>query len=93
MMCEMPRVHRWRSVQFDAESAFKLELKNNGVVRRSSQESDVSTIFSSGALFQSQYPYHGFCGFPQFLINYLAVCCFFKYSVNNTKCISYLNLV
>jgi hypothetical protein len=45
MMCEMRCVHRWRSVQFEAESAFKLELKNNGVVRRSSQESDVSTVF------------------------------------------------
>jgi hypothetical protein len=44
MIREMSHVHRWRSVQFDTESAFKLELKNNGVVRRSSQESDVSTV-------------------------------------------------
>jgi hypothetical protein len=45
MMCAVPRVRRWRSVQYDAESTFKLELKNNGVVRRSSQESDVSRGF------------------------------------------------
>lgn len=41
----MSYLYRWRSVQFEAETAFKLELKNNGVVRRSSQESDVSTSF------------------------------------------------
>lgn len=35
---------KWRSVQFEADSAFKLELKNNGVVRRSSQESDVEDL-------------------------------------------------
>jgi hypothetical protein len=40
-------VHRWRCVQFETGSAFKLELKNNGVVRRSSQDSDVSEVFSA----------------------------------------------
>jgi hypothetical protein len=40
-------VHRWRCVQFETGSAFKLDLKNNGVVRRSSQDSDVSEVFSS----------------------------------------------
>ncbi|KDR09917.1 hypothetical protein L798_00354, partial [Zootermopsis nevadensis] len=35
---------KWRSVEFEAETAFKLELKNNGVVRRSSQESDVEDL-------------------------------------------------
>jgi hypothetical protein len=45
-------VHRWRSVQFEAETAFKLELKNNGVVRRSSQESDVSVVFPLVSVFR-----------------------------------------
>jgi hypothetical protein len=40
-------VHRWRCVQFETGSAFKLDLKNNGVVRRSSQDSDVSEDFSA----------------------------------------------
>jgi hypothetical protein len=40
-------VHRWRCVQFETGSVFKLVLKNNGVVRRSSQDSDVSEIFSA----------------------------------------------
>jgi len=40
-------VHRWRCVQFETGSAFKLDLKNNGVVRRSSQDSDVSEVFSA----------------------------------------------
>ena len=46
MMCGI-LVHRWRCVQFETGSAFKLDLKNNGVVRRSSQDSDVSEVFSA----------------------------------------------
>jgi hypothetical protein len=74
MMCEMSCVRRWRSIQFEAESAFKLELKNNGVVRRSSQESDVSTVgsgsnisdlYSWGALFHSQLGHQ--LSFPRLL--------------------------
>jgi KAT8 regulatory NSL complex subunit 1 len=35
---------KWRCVQFETGSAFKLDLKNNGVVRRSSQDSDVEDL-------------------------------------------------
>ncbi|KAJ9601111.1 hypothetical protein L9F63_000746 [Diploptera punctata] len=34
----------WRSVELELESPLKLDLKNNGVVRRSSQESDVEDL-------------------------------------------------
>lgn len=34
----------WRSVELERESPLKLDLKNNGVVRRSSQESDVEDL-------------------------------------------------
>ncbi|PSN48058.1 hypothetical protein C0J52_03439 [Blattella germanica] len=35
---------KWRSIELECETPLKLDLKNNGVVRRSSQESDVEDL-------------------------------------------------
>ncbi|XP_069702571.1 KAT8 regulatory NSL complex subunit 1 isoform X2 [Periplaneta americana] len=48
---------KWRSVQLEAET-LKLELKNNGVVRRSSQESDIQCHLTTCWIFMGRLEDH-----------------------------------